>query len=235
MAPDRRQTLAAGIFVILGLAAGLASVSPAIDGHDYLASASDAVPQVKFAAIAQVTMGLALIAFAATIYPLLKQYSQALASFFLGTRIIGAAITMTSTAIMLAILKLSQEAAGLPLIDLLPFDVAGQILKSARDDLNHAIMVIILGFGNSVFYYISYRYTFMPRWISVLGWSGIVLSIIAGMLFLFNKFDVISVGYIALTVPAVVSEFVLAYWLVFRGLRPGPRLANLRTEPTECT
>ena len=74
MNPYRKRTVIAGVLYIVGIVAGILSISTAIDAPDYLLKASANTNQVLLSALFQFIWTIAYIGFAVTLFPILKQY-----------------------------------------------------------------------------------------------------------------------------------------------------------------
>lgn len=213
----------AGILVFAGIIAGLLSVAPAIDSPDYLSRAAQQLSQVQIAALGQVLMALCSLGFALLLFPVLRGFGETLSLGFLGFRIVAVSVTVVATVIMLAIVSLSQSAAALPAEEAAALTAFGDMLRAARDQLNHVFMVLALAAGNTMFFLLAFRARLLPRWLSLWGVAGAVLSIAASVAVLFAKMEIVTVEYIALNLPSVAADLLVGVWLLFKGLRPAPQ------------
>lgn len=216
---DRHVHCSAGLLVLAGLLAGLASVAPAIDTPDYFTTAPAAIQQIKLAAFAQLIMALTYLGFAALLYPRLRPHGPELAVAFLGGRCIAVALSIISTVTLLMLLELTRQNLALPASDLPLLSSLGGMLKTSRDHLNHVFMIVLFGSANAAFYLLALRAQILPRGLALWGLTGIMLAVLASSLFFFGAFNVISAPYLLLNLPAVTSEFLLGGWLLFRGAR----------------
>ena len=99
----------AGLFIILGMAAGVLSIAPAVDSPDYLTEAAARATQVSLAALFQFALFLTYVGFAILIYPSVKKYDKTLALGFYSFRITAGVILVLGTVMLLSVLVLSQE------------------------------------------------------------------------------------------------------------------------------
>ncbi len=105
-------------------------------------------------------------------------------------------------------------------MDLLYFQLFGDVLKLARDLANHMGVMLATGLGNLILFYILYKTKLVPRWLSSWGIIGNTLAMLASFLILFRLIDVITPQFIVLTAPLVLQEIVLAIWLIAKGFNP---------------
>jgi hypothetical protein len=217
MNPNRKRTVIAGVLYIVGIIAGVLSISTAIDAPDYLLKASANTNQVLLAALFQFIWTIAYIGFAVILYPILRKYKESLALGFLSFRIIAAVLNIIGFIILLLLLSLSQEfvKAGTP--DLLYFQTVGDLLRSGRDFVNHVAMILASSIGGLMFYFLLYHSKLIPKWLSIWGTIGTVFTILASLLVMFKMIDILTATYLGLNLPLVFLEIVLAIWLITKG------------------
>lgn len=213
----RLAGLLAGLLVFAGMAAGIFSVVPAIDGANFLTEAAANTGQVLMAAIFQLTMALAYAGFAILLYPAIKRFGSSLSVGFLSFRIIAVSLVIVGAIVMLSILALSQEVARNASQNQADFEVLGNMLRITRDYINHVFMILVLCAGNMMFYVLLLRSKLIPRWLSAWGLLGNLLSIAASLLVLFQAVGIITTEYLALNAVTAMQEVVLGIWLVVKG------------------
>lgn len=207
----------AGFLILAGMLAGIFSVTPAVDGTNYLREASANPNQVVIAAICQFVMALAYAGFAILLYPVIKSYGKSLSVGFLSMRVIAATLAIIGTLMLPSILVLSQSFVANASPDLVMFETLGNLLKSMRDHINHVFMILSLCAGNSMFYLLLLRSGLIPRWLSLPGLLGNVLSGIASVLVLCQEMEIITSEYLLLNALTALQELVLAVWLLIKG------------------
>ena len=84
----RKITTTVGLFYILGIVAGILSISYAVDDPDYLIKAAAESNGVVLAAFFHLLMAPIYIGIAILLYPVLKKYNQWLAFGFAAFRIV---------------------------------------------------------------------------------------------------------------------------------------------------
>ncbi|UII33586.1 DUF4386 domain-containing protein [Fulvivirga ulvae] len=218
MGSEKLKTRFAGLFMIVGMAAGLFSVAPAIDSRHYLTEAAAHFNQVIIGAVFQFIMALSYLGVALLLYPIIRRFSGSLAIGFLSFRIIATNLVIFGTILLLLILALSNEFVSNSPENASNFQALGNALKITRDYINHVFMVLILCIGNFILYILLIRSKLIPLWLSVWGLVGTLLSAVASMLILFHIVEVITSEYLVLNMPTAVLELVLGMWLIVVGL-----------------
>jgi hypothetical protein len=173
--------------------------------------------QVRMGATFQFIMALAYMGIGILLYPILKSFDRSLAIGFLSFRMIAATLVIVGTIVLLSILALSQEYARYLPQSLVYLEASGNVLKATRDYINHVFMILVLCMGNLLLYLLLIRSKLIPKWISLWGIIGNLLSAVASVLILFQVLDIISTPYILLNVPTAVQELILAIWLLTKG------------------
>jgi Domain of unknown function (DUF4386) len=220
MNTNRKRTIIAGALYFIGTVAGLLSIAPAVDAYDYLVRTSANSNQVLLEALFQYIMTIAYVGFAITLYPIIRKYMESLALGFLSFRIIAAVLNIIGLIILLLVLPLSQQfvKAGTP--DSSYFQTLGDLLRSGRDFVNHVAMILATSVGGLLFYLLLYQTKLIPRWLSLWGLSGTMITILASLLIMFHTINIITSTYLVLNLPLILLEIVLAIWLIVKGFNP---------------
>ncbi|KKU18861.1 MAG: hypothetical protein UX30_C0024G0009 [Candidatus Saccharibacteria bacterium GW2011_GWA2_46_10] len=220
MNSDRKAATIAGVLFIIGTVAGVLSISPIIDGPDYLIRGSANEYQVILGALFQFIMAAAYVGFAISLYPVLRKYDESLAIGFVGFRFIAGVFNIIGVISILLLLTLSQEfvKAGAP--DSSHFQAIGELLRAGRDLVNHVAMILAQSLGGLMLYYILYETKLVPRWLSGWGLVGTTLTIFASLLVMFRHIGIVTPIYIVLNLPVALQEMVVAVWLIIKGFNP---------------
>ncbi len=208
-----------GVLYLLVFIAGILSVAPSVDSSDYLTKAAQRPNQTYKAVFFQFLMMVLYIGIAILFYPILKISNGELATGFLISRIIAGLFVLIGTIILLLILNLSQEFVKGNASNLSHYTLIGDLLKTARDLVNHVGMIIVLCMGGILLNIIMIQSELVPIWLSVWGLFGSVIAIIASILALIKRVEIISPVYLILNVPIVLQEIVFAAFLILKGLQ----------------
>ncbi|MEO3809896.1 DUF4386 domain-containing protein [Sphaerisporangium sp. B11E5] len=217
MHTNRRATAIAGALAIMGMIAGALSIVPVLEEPRYL----DLIPahesQVIAGAVSQVVMIPAYVGFALYLYPTLRKENEALSLGFLGFRLIAATFHLTGVILLPLFLVLGHEYAQAGAPGASHLAAVGELLRTARDLVNHVALIISLGLGDLLLFRILYRSRLVPRWLSAWGFIGIGSAVSASFLVLSRLTDVVTPLYLAMNAPLALQSFVLAIWLITRG------------------
>ncbi len=214
----KRKIKFVGFLFIAAMAAGIFSVAPAIDSTNYLTEAAANSNQVIIGAICQFMMALIYLAIAILLYPIVKKFGKSLAIGFLSLRIMTATLVIFGTILLMSILALSQEFIKHSPQDTLSFEVLGNVLKITRDYINHVFMILVLCTGNFMLYILLIKSKLIPKWLSIWGLLGTLLSALASILILFQVVEIITPEYLILNVPTAIAELILGIWLITKGM-----------------
>jgi hypothetical protein len=223
MNSNRKAAIIVGVLYIVATVAGVLSLAPLAslqDGPDILTNIAENENQLIMVAFLELIMAVAVAGVAFMIYPILKQNTdteikEGLALWYVGTRITEGATFVVGVLVTLSLLSLSQEfiKAGAP--DASYFQTGGTVLIAAS---NYAWML-----GQSVFCigvlmlnYLLYQSRRIPRWLSVWGFIGAPLMLVAGFLLLVEG-DPNSPLSTILYAPLALQEMVFAVWLIVKG------------------
>jgi hypothetical protein len=217
---NRKVETIAGVLCIVGTVAGVLSVSPVIDGPDYLIGSSSNEFQILLAACFQFIMAAAYVGFAISLYPILRKYYEGLAIGFVGFRFVAGVFNILGVIIILLLLAVSREfvKAGAP--DSSHFQVIGSLLRAGRDLVNHVAMILAHSLGGLMLYFVLHETRLVPRWLSDWGFVGTTLTMSATLLVMFGLISIITPFYIAMNLPTALQEMVLALWLIIKGFNP---------------
>ncbi|MET8047362.1 DUF4386 domain-containing protein [Streptosporangium sp. NPDC005286] len=217
MNTSRQATAIAGALVIVGMIAGVLSVVPALEEPHYLNLISAHESQVIVGAVSQFIMIPAYVGFALFLYPALRMENEALSLGFLGFRLIAAMFHFIGMIFLPLFLVLGQEFAQAGASGTSHLEALGELLRTARDLVNHVALIISLTLGDLLFFGILYRSRFVPRWLSAWGLIGAGLAMLASFLVLFRMADVVTPLYLAINAPLALQSLVLATFLITRG------------------
>lgn len=219
MIPEHKVRITGGLY-LLTLIAGVFSVAPAADAAAYLTKAAAHETEVIVAAIFQLVISFAYLSVAVLIYPLVKIYGRSLAIGFLSSRIVAVTLSLLAVVALLLVVALSKIYLQNPNPDVFALQAMGNIIKTARDLMNHVLMIMVLCAGNFPLYFLLVKAKFIPRWLSVWGVAANTLSIFASVLILFQAADIMTPTYLLLNAPTAFQELVLGIWLIIKGARP---------------
>jgi len=238
MSVNREQTLTyrtnaimAGVFYILASAAPISTIFfvgflgggiTEITDPDYLATVSASETQVIIGMIIELVWALAVVGIIVNLLPVLKRHNEPLALGFSAFRFLESISTVAHSIILLTLLTLSKEYVSAGVENAVYFQTTGDLLLAARDwtflvgsGLIWSLSAVILNFQ-------LYQSQLVPRWLSIWGLLGAILSLAN---YAPQLFDGTSIGF--LFAPIGVQEMVFAVWLIVKGFN----LEALAAEP----
>lgn len=220
MSTEKKIARLAGALFIIGTAAGLLSIAPAVDAPDYLTGIAENSRKVLAAAFFQFVMAAAYLGFAMSLYPILRKHNEGIAFGFVGFRFMAGVFNVVGVIGILLLLTLSQDYIKSGISDSSYYQLVGGLLRAGRDFVNHVAMVLAQSVGGMLYYYIFYQAKLVPRWLSGWGMVGAAMAIAASFFVMFRFIEIITPIYIALNLPVAVQEMTLAIWLLVRGFSP---------------
>ncbi len=96
------------------------------------------------------------------------------------------------------------------------FQTVGGLLREGRDLVNHVATTLAFALAMFLFNFQFYQTKLVPRWLSVSGLIGSILSILASLLFMI-RFIGLDETYMILNLLIASQQLVLAIWLILKG------------------
>jgi len=217
MKNQSRVTTIVGTLYIIGTIAGILSVSPEVDHSEYLTKAFENTNKVVLAAFFQFMMAFAYLSIPIILYPTIRRYNEKLAIGFLSFRILAASLVVLGALILLLILAISHEFSHLKIPESSCIQLFGDLLRTARDLVNHVAMIIILSIGSIMLNFLLFLSKLIPRWLSIWGFIGAISTIVSSFLVMFKLVDIITPIYIILNIPMALQELFFAIRLIIKG------------------
>lgn len=215
---NRNQIRIAGGLIILGIIIGILSIVPSVESDKFLEEVYPNKNQVLTGGIFQFFLVPIYVGFSLLLYPILKQYSKSLSIGFVGFRFMAATFQLSGIILLPIFVLLSQEYSSASTSEIAIYESAGDMLRLFRDLTNHLGVILATGLGNILFYIILYKEKLVPKWITIWGFLGNIIIMVASFLIIFQLIEVISTEYGLMSIPLVVQEIVLAIWLLTKGL-----------------
>lgn len=217
----RKTAIIVGVLFIIGTGSGILGgvlSSPLLTTSDYLGAIATNQSRFISAIIFVLTMGFSLVMVPAVLYPLFKQYSQSLA---LGAVIFRGALEgvayMLIALCWFTLFSLSRASGTDPGI----VQFLGDQVRQVEMWVN-ILMAIPFCLGAMMIYYLFIVSKLIPRWLSLWGFIGAILYIIAPFLVMFDVQNLTlsldgSMGF--LMGPLALQEMVFAVYLIFKGFK----------------
>lgn len=220
---DRKTAAVVGVLFILGTVPALLSLPLALNtvsAPDHLTAIStNEVQMIIFTAV-KFIMGVVCAGIGLALYPVLKKYNEGLAFGAAGFRVIEGMTSVVGALLYVFLLTLSQEfvKAGAPEPSF--FQTADVLINTGIDWFRDVAMLLTFGIGALMYYVVFYQYRLVPRWLSVWGLVGIILTILSALLVMFHLIPPFGTIQVILNLPILPQELVLAVWLIAKGFNP---------------
>ena len=218
---DRKTAAVVGVLFIIGTVSGLLMLpvlGNTLDAPDHLTAISTKEGQMIIATLLKFIMGVACAGIGLALYPILKKYNEGLAIGSVGFRVIEGVVDIVGALSLVALLALSQEfvKAGAP--ESSYFQTADVLINTGTGWLTNWAMLLTFGIGALMYYVVFYQYRLVPRWLTVWGLIGIILTIISALLVMFHILPPFGTIQVILNLPILPQEMVLAVWLIAKGV-----------------
>lgn len=228
MKNERVAAIWVGILYIIGTVAGVSSKifsSGVTTGAGLLKSVAENAAGVQITGLAVLTMGIALAAIPAIIYPTLKRHSEPMAVGYVVFR--GALETLTHIGcalcwFVLPMIAAQSTTAGAAVSAQLTS--LGALVMQAPDAIG-AVGSVVFSISALILYTVMYRARLVPRWLAGWGLVSAGLYLVAGLITVFAPMPVL------LMMPMAFQEMVMAVWLIVKGFSTGevaPKASRLQ-------
>jgi Domain of unknown function (DUF4386) len=200
--------IAAGVLVNFVLMEPIFAVPPG-----FLVNAAAHSLQLGLTVLLGLATGALTAGIAIAAYPVFRQYSQAMALWFLALAVVNFALTAVENTTVLSMLSLSEAYAKADAADSNLYQTLRVVVASARN-WTHYVSVIIAGSMIFVLYGVLYRFALIPRALAAFGLAAALLQLTAVAMPI--------LGYpivLLMLMPLAVSHLALGLWLTVRGFR----------------
>ncbi|MEI6623876.1 MAG: DUF4386 domain-containing protein [Actinomycetes bacterium] len=226
----RKTAFAAGVFYIITFIASipaLALYAPILDNPNYvLTTGTDT--GVIFGGLLEVITGLAGIATAVVLFPVLKRQNVGVALGLVTSRVVEAGIIILGVVSILSIVTLRQGMAGATGATADSMVTTAKALVAMHDwtfllgpGLMPGVNALLLG-------YLLYKSRLVPRVIPMMGLVGAPILIASGIAVMFGVYPQLSAWSALATVLIFAWEASVGIYLVVKGFKPSPITADMR-------
>jgi hypothetical protein len=210
----------AGILYLVVFIAGILSIIPAIDDPNFLSKIYVNQRKVIFGALSQIVLAFAYVGIAVLLFPTLNSYNEELSLGFVSFRIIAGILNILAIVPAFLLLALSRDFSNSDSLDRVHAETLGNLLRTGRDFMNHVVMILALNIGGLLFYSILFQYQLIPQWLSIWGFIGALLSLLASFSLMFNLTTIKTRFYLGLNIPIAIQEIIFGIWLITIGFNP---------------
>lgn len=203
-----------GVLFITGILATVLSFTflESLGDPDYLDVISANEGQLMKGVLLELITVLVMIGIPVSLFPILKKHNETLALGFLGLRLIEAINTVIVSIILMSLLTLSQEYVLAGTQGASYYLTTGTVLLAAREGAVLIGLGLFFALSALTLNYVLYQSKLVPRWLSVWGLVGAIMTFSNAMLHLFG----IDMGFLPF-LPLNLQEIVFAAWLIVKG------------------
>jgi hypothetical protein len=210
----RRISLAAGIaYVLTFVSIPTLALYSSVKGANYVLGAGPDTA-ARVGGLLEIIVGLAGIATAVILFPILKKQNESFALGLVAARILEAGTIFVGVAFLLSIVTLRQDGAGADALGVSHALVAlydrifllGQSFMPAICDLLLGVML--------------YKSNLVPRRLSLIGIVGAPVLVLGYLGILFGGIDQHGTFAVLSALLVAVFEFSLGVWLIVKGFNP---------------
>jgi hypothetical protein len=217
----RKLAIIAGVLWIIYTSVDILSslFTGSITSTNYLVSVSENAGLVGTGALLLFIGGACASGIAISLYPVLKKFNAGLALGAVGFRISEGVCRFVAVCAYLLIITLSQQfvKAGAP--DSSYFQTLGALVY-AGNRWGNLVSLLAFSIGALLYYIIFYRTKLVPRWLSGWGIVAAILGMLSCVLVLVGLIAPFGTEQIAIAIPMLPQEYVLAAWLIVKGFNP---------------
>ena len=218
----RTATIVGALFIAgyVGVFVADAISSPILNAPNYLSQVYPNKLKVIAAALVELILNdVAVVGIGVLLFPVLRRYSEGVALWYAGTRIIEATTLVVSKISTLSLITLSQEymAAGAP--DASYFKLSGAMALAGRHWAFDVINTVFFIIGAVILYSLLLKSRLVPRFVSIWGLVSVAALTVANLIGVPDLTQGFSTGQL-LFFPIITSELLLAIWLIAKGFNP---------------
>lgn len=194
-----------------GVLVSFVLLTPVISPPGFLVNAAASSLQVSLSVLIGLVTGALSVAIAITAWPVFRQYSPAMALWFLALAVVGLSLAVVENSAVMSMLSLSQAYAKADAEDAALFETLRVVVASSRN-WAHYTHLLVGGGMFLVFYGLLYRVALIPRALAAFGLIAVTLQMAAVAMPLFGYRVVM-----LMLMPMGLAHLALALWLTVRG------------------
>jgi hypothetical protein len=225
----RRAALLTGVLFLVTIVASIPGAllyTPLLTDPGYI-TGPGADTQIALGALLEIIVGIANIGTAVVLFPIVRRQSEGIALAYVASRIAESVLIAVGILSLLSVVTLRQQFAADSTGDPGSLVVVGAALVAVHGWTFLLGPGLLAGFGNGLLLgYLMYRSGLVPRPMALVGLIGGPIVFLSGIAVLFGLYTQAS-GWSALaTLPEVVWEAFLGIYLLGKGFRPSPIIAE---------
>ena len=223
MDSNRKTAIIVGVLFLagyVGVFVGDAISGPVLSAPDYLSNVYPNKIRVIIGMLLEVLLNdVPVVGIGVMLFPILKKYSEGIALWYVGMRFIEAIALIVGTISALSLITISQEYIAAGAVDASSFQASGVLALAVRSWAGDVMLAVFFILGALILYSILYKSKLVPRFVSVWGLisvASLIVANVSGVPDLTQSFQPAMILYF----PIVLSELLLAIWLIVKGFNP---------------
>ena len=218
-----------GVLILVQMVGGILVnfilMAPLFGTPGFLVNAAEHALEISVSALLGLAIGALSLGIAITAFPVFRQYSQAMALWFVALAAVSLSVTAVENISVMSMLSLSEAYAKANAAQRDLFELLRVVVASSRN-WTHYIGLIVAGSTLLVLYTVLYRFALVPRALAAFGLAAVMLQIAVVAMPLFGR----GIVFLMLA-PLGVSQLLLALWLITKGFRGN---ADARNEGSDA-
>ena len=223
MDANRKTAIVVGVLFLagyVGVFVGDAISGPVLNAPDYLSNVYPNKTRVIIGMLVEVLLNdVPVVGIGVMLFPILKKYSEGIALWYAGMRIVEAMALIVGATSILSLITLSQEYIAAGAVEASSFEASGALALAVHHWAASVMLTIFFIIGALILYLMLYKSKLVPRFISVWGLisvASLIIANVSGVPDLTYGFHPGQVLYF----PIMTSEVLLAVWLIVKGFNP---------------
>ena len=224
-AEQQRRARVFGVIFALTFAFSIPALilyDPVLNDTGYILG-SGSETQIQLGALLEVLTAITGIGTAVVIWPIIKRQSETLALSYVAVRIVESAMILVGAISLLSVVTLRQDLGA----DAAGLDTVGRSLVAIKDWTFLFGPAFCAGLGNGLILgYLMYRSGLMPPRLALIGVIGGPIGVVGATFVLFGAWEQTDTTQFILTIPEIIWEASIAVYMIWKGFRPSPILAE---------
>ena len=196
-----------------------------LEDSKFLETLADKSASIIMGTLLEFIWAVSCAGIAISLYTVLRKYDRFLALGAVALRVIEAIFVLIGTLCLLSLLTVSRDFIVAGPEEAIALQNSASVLSSVRYWSHNYIASLAFTSGALLYYIVLFRSRLIPRWLSVWGGIGVLLSLAATILSAnTGNFGFSSINTV-LNIPIGLNELVLAIWLIVKGFNPGTAIS----------
>jgi hypothetical protein len=199
-------------------------VGPYAFAKNYMTTVAAHSFEITLGMVLGIVGALLFFIIAIILLPVFKRYNSSLAFALPCLTVVHFAGVMMDNAALQSLIAASKLYAGSGVTGSGGAQPIGQVLQSTRL-WTHWMTILVPCMSQALFFYMLLKYKLLPRFITIWGLAGVVLTALSIMLMIFGKGS-----YLWLMIPLGLNMLLLSLWLLIKGFNAGDTVNQQRVE-----